>query len=55
MSLSDDAKIRVSMEEREEEKEKDIGDMIEKEEIRIVLRRMKLKKAAGIDGIPMKT
>jgi len=32
---------------------KDVEDMIEEKEIRIALRRRKLKKAAGIDGIPM--
>jgi len=36
-----------------EEEIKDIEDMIEEEEIRTAIRRMKLKKAAGIDEIPM--
>jgi len=53
MNLLDGAEIRVRMEERVEEEIKDIEDMIEEEEIRTALRRMKLKKAAGIDGIPM--
>jgi len=39
------------VEEREEEEEKNIGNMIKKEEIRIALRSMKLKRAAGIDRI----
>jgi len=53
MSLLDGAEIRVRMEEWEEEEVKDIGNMIEEEEIRTALRRMKLKKAGGIDGIPI--
>jgi len=54
MSLLEGVEIGVrGKEERKEEEVKDIRDMIEDEEIRTALRRMKLKKAAGIDGISM--
>jgi len=53
MSLLDGAEIGIRKEEREEEEVKDIGGMLEEEEIRTALRRMKLKKTARIDGILM--
>jgi len=53
MRLLDKVEVAVSIEATGIEEEEKIEETLEEEEIRRAIKKMKMKKVAGIDGIPM--
>jgi len=53
MNLLEGEEMRDKMKAEQKEKERDIEEEISLGEVRDAIRKLKVKKAAGIDGIPM--